>query len=640
VRFAIICILAHDAASPAERAKQTEEVVSDLEILDRIHSSADVKALPKEQLPRLCSELREEIINGVAKTGGHLASSLGAVELTVALHRVYDSSTDRIVFDVGHQCYAHKLLTGRRERFGTLRQFGGISGFPKPCESPDDAFISGHASASISSALGMARARTLQGEAYDVCAVIGDGALTGGLAYEGLANCGASGEPIVVVLNDNAMSIGENVGGLARLLARLRVRPGYIALKKAYHRSIGRYEHIYTLLHRIKERVKDLVLPDNMFENMGFYYLGPIDGHDIRTVTRTIRYAKGMRCPVLVHVLTVKGKGYPPAEQNPALYHGVGPFDPETGVIEEKKNSFSSVFGEALQRRAGEDRRIVAITAAMTDGTGLDGFAAQYPNRFFDVGIAEGHAVTMAAGMAKQGLRPVVAVYSSFLQRGFDQMLHDVALDRLPVVFAVDRAGIVGADGETHQGSFDVGYLCQIPGMSVRAPSDYAELQSMLSLALAEDGPAALRYPRGAEGVFAEDTSAADACVRRPGTDCTVVSYGILINEALAACETLEQAGISAELVKLNRLDAPDYDCVCASAAKTGRLLVAEDAAEAGCVGTRILAELERRGAALRAVRCRNLGCGVVPHGSTADLLRSLGLDAAGIAAACEELCR
>ncbi len=611
-----------------------------MEILDKIHSSADVKAVPKEQLSLLCDALRKEIINDVSKTGGHLASSLGAVELTVALHRVYDSGRDRIVFDVGHQCYAHKLLTGRRERFATLRQFGGISGFPKPCEAPDDACISGHASASISGALGMARARTLLGETYDVCAVIGDGALTGGLAYEGLTNCGASGEPIVVVLNDNAMSIGENVGGLARLLARLRVRPGYIALKKAYHRSIGRYEHLYSFLHRIKEHIKDLVLPDNMFENMGFYYLGPIDGHDIRTVTRTIRYAKEMRCPVLVHILTVKGKGYPPAEKNPSLYHGVGPFDPAVGVVEEKKQSFSSVFGEALDALAQADRRVVAITAAMTEGTGLEAFAKRLPKRFFDVGIAEGHAVTMAAGMAKQGLRPVLAVYSSFLQRGYDQMLHDVALDRLPVVFAVDRAGIVGADGETHQGAFDVGYLCQVPGMTVRAPSNYAELRSMLALALAGDGPAALRYPRGAEGAFTEDTSASDACVLREGRDCTVVSYGILINEALTACALLAEKDVSAEIVKLNRLDAPDFERIAASAEKTGRLLVAEDTAEAGCVGTRILAELERRGVALKAVRLLNLGSGVVPHGSVLDLLRSLELDAEGVAAACEGLCR
>ncbi len=611
-----------------------------MEILDRIHSSADVKAVPKEQLPLLCALLREEIIKDVSKTGGHLASSLGAVELTVALHRVYDTGRDRIVFDVGHQCYAHKILTGRRERFDTLRQLGGISGFPKPCEAPDDACISGHASASISCALGMARARTLQGEDYDVCAVIGDGALTGGLAYEGLTNCGESGEPIVIVINDNAMSIGENVGGLARLLSHLRVRPGYIALKTAYHRSIGRYEHVYRFLHRVKERLKDLVMPDNMFEDMGFYYLGPIDGHDIRTVTRTIRYARDLRCPAIVHILTVKGKGYPPAEKDPALYHGVGPFNPETGVKAGQKEDFSHAFGAALCARAETDPRVCAITAAMMDGTGLGDFAKRWPERFFDVGIAEGHAVTMAAGMAKQGLRPVVAVYSSFLQRGFDQLLHDVALDGLPVVFAVDRAGIVGADGETHQGAFDVGYLCQVPGMALWAPSSYAELKTMLTLALAGDGPAALRYPRGAQGAFTEDTSASDACVLRAGADCTIVSYGILINEALKACETLSAAGIDAALIKLNRLDAPDYSMIAASAAKTGRLLVAEDTAEAGCVGTRILAELEKRGVGLKSARLVNLGSGIVPHGSVPDLLHMLKLDAQGLAAVGEELCR
>lgn len=558
----------------------------------------------------------------------------------MALHRVYDSSRDRIVFDVGHQCYAHKILTGRRERFDTLRQLGGLSGFPKPAEAPDDASISGHASAAISCALGMARARTLQGESYDVCAVVGDGALTGGLAYEGLTNCGESGEPIVVILNDNAMSIAENVGGLARLLARMRVRPGYIALKKAYHRSIGRYEHVYRFLHRIKEWVKDLILRDNMFEDMGFYYLGPIDGHDIRTVTRTIRYAREMRCPVVVHVLTVKGKGYPPAEKDPALYHGVGPFDPETGIAPSQKNDFSAAFGAALTALAEDDPRIAAITAAMADGTGLTGFAARWPERFFDVGIAEAHAVTMAAGMAKQGLRPVAAVYSSFLQRGFDQMIHDVALDGLPVVFAVDRAGLVGADGETHQGAFDVGYLCTVPGLVLWAPSNYAELRAMLRLALASDGPAALRYPRGGEGDFTADTSAADAVVLREGTDITLISYGILINDALAACDHLAAAGVSAELLKLNRLDAPDLALIAASVRKTGRLLVAEDCADPGCVGIRILAGMELRGVSLRAARLVNLGSGVVSHGSVADLKKLLQLDAAGLAAAAEELCR
>ena len=599
-----------------------------------------MKAVPKEQLPLLCGELREELIHDVARTGGHLASNLGAVELTVALHRVYDSSRDRLVFDVGHQCYAHKILTGRRERFDTLRQFGGISGFPKPCEAVDDACISGHASTAISTALGMARARTLRGEDYGVCAVVGDGAMTGGLAYEGLANCGASGEPIVVVLNDNAMSIGQNVGGLERLLAHLRVRPGYIALKKAYHRSIGRYESVYRVLHRVKEWIKDRFLPDNMFEDMGFYYLGPIDGHDIRTLTRTIRYAREMDRPVLVHVLTVKGKGYAPAEADPAAYHGVGPFDPAQGVSEAKKADFSAVFGEELTRLAEENAAITAITAAMTDGTGLCSFAQRFPARFFDVGIAEGHAVTMAAGMAKQGLRPVVAVYSSFLQRGFDQMIEDVALDALPVVFAVDRAGIVGADGETHQGVFDVGYLCQVPGMALYAPSDFAEARAMLRKALEGVGPAALRYPRGGEGVFTADTSDTDACILREGTDVTILSYGILINEALGAAETLASAGFSAEVMKLNRLDTPDWTMLFASVQKTGRLVVVEDCAAAGCVGTRALAELARRGDALKGARLLNCGSGVVPHGSVPTLLHMLGIDAAGVAKCAEELCR
>ena len=611
-----------------------------MDILDQIHFSADVKALPKEALPALCARLREELIEDISKTGGHLASNLGAVELTVALHRVYDSRRDRIVFDVGHQCYAHKLLTGRREQFATLRQFGGISGFPKPSEAPDDACVSGHASASISAALGMARARTLLGETYDVCAVIGDGALTGGLAYEGLANCGESGEPIVVIVNDNAMSIGENVGGLARLLSHLRLRPGYLALKKAYHRSIGRYEHVYRFLHRVKERIKDLFLPDNMFEDMGFVYLGPINGHDVKTLTRTLRYAREMRRPVLLHVLTVKGKGYPPAEADPARYHGVGPFDPLTGVAASEKRDFSAAFGAAVTELADKDSRIVAITAAMEDGTGLGGFAKAHPKRFFDVGIAEGHAVTMAAGMAKQGLRPVVAVYSCFLQRGYDQIIHDVSLDRLPVVFAVDRAGIVGADGETHQGAFDVGYLCQAPGLVLWAPSDYAEVRSMLRLALSSDGPAALRYPRGGEGAFCEDTSEANAAVLREGTDLTVVSYGILINEAIAACKALEASGVSAALIKLNRLDAPDVDVIAQSVRRTGRLLVAEDTAEAGCVGTRILATLAQRGVCLNASALQNLGSGVVPHGSVADLWRQLGIDADGLAAAGKELCQ
>lgn len=609
-----------------------------MEILNNIYSSADVKAVPKDQLPLLCSELRKEIIDTVSKNGGHLASNLGAVELTVALHRVYDSKKDRLVFDVGHQCYAHKLLTGRLEQFGTLRQKNGISGFPKPCESVDDACIAGHASASISCALGMARARSLLHEEYDICAVIGDGALTGGLAYEGLTNCAESGEPIVIILNDNGMSISENVGGLARLLSGQRIRPGYIAFKKFYRNTIGKLEPVYKVLHKIKEWVKDLCLPDNMFEDMGFYYLGPIDGHDLDALERTIRYAKEMKIPVIVHVLTAKGKGYAPAEVNPALYHGVSPFNPDYGIQAGTSNCFSEVFGSALTEMAEENSSIVAVTAAMSDGTGLNGFAAKYPARFFDVGIAEENAVTMAAGMAKQGLTPVVAIYSTFLQRGFDQMIHDVALGNLHVVFAVDRAGLVGSDGETHQGSFDVGYLCQIPGMKVLTPSNFAELRTMLSLAVSGQGPVAVRYPRGDEGAFTEDTSTQDAVILIDGSDLTVVTYGTLVNEAIAAAKSLELNGIHAQVVKLNRLDKLDIGLLAKAVSSTGKLVVAEESAEIGSVGIRILAELERRNIQLKSTRLLNLGSGVVQHGSVRDLRHDLKLDAAGISTACEEI--
>lgn len=608
-------------------------------ILERINSSADVKRVPEASLPALCAELREEIIETVSRCGGHLASSLGAVELTVALHRVYDTATDRVVFDVGHQCYAHKLLTGRREAFATLRQSGGISGFPKPAEADDDACTCGHASVSVSEALGMARARTLTGRDYAVAAVIGDGALTGGVAYEGLADCGASGEPIVVILNDNAMSIRENVGGMARLLSRARLRPGYLALKRVYHRTVGRAGPLYRVLHRFKEWVKDLILPDNMFEDMGFYYLGPVDGHDLDTLIRTLHYARELNIPVLVHVRTVKGKGYAPAEAEPARYHGVDPFYPGEGIISAPADSFSLAFGKALCALAARDRALVAVTAAMEDGTGLTPFAERFPDRFFDVGIAEGHAVAMAAGMARQGLlKPVFAVYSTFLQRAFDMLVHDVGLDGGHVVLAVDRAGLVGADGETHQGAFDVGYLCMVPGMKLWAPSNYAELRAMLAEAVSADGPAALRYPRGGEGAFRVDTSDRDVAVLQSGSDATIVTYGIMVNEALSAAEKLSAKGISAAVVKLNRLDRFDPAPIEASVRRTGRLVVAEDTAFFGCAGERIFADLERWGIPVREQCLLNLGTGVVPQGSVAEQRKLFYLDADGIAFVVEKM--
>lgn len=385
-----------------------------MSILERIHSPADLKALPAEEIPALCAELRSFLVENLAKTGGHLASNLGAVELTVAIDRVYSTEKDRLVFDVGHQSYVHKILTGRREAFSTLRQFGGIAGFPKPDESVHDAFVAGHASTSISVALGMARARTLTGADYDVIALIGDGALTGGLAYEGLSDAGQSGEPMVIVLNDNGMSINKNVGGMATLLSKQRVKPSYLHFKQFYRNTVGKARGLYKVLHHVKEHVKDLVLPNNMFDDMGFYYIGPVDGHDEQQLEKMLRWARDLRQPVLLHVVTQKGKGISYTEQAPEKYHGVSSFDPVTGALPAPKPDFSHVFGETLSQLADEDLTVVAITAAMQTGTGLTTFAERHPDRLYDVGIAEGHAITMASGMAKQGLKPVAAIYSSF----------------------------------------------------------------------------------------------------------------------------------------------------------------------------------------------------------------------------------
>lgn len=605
---------------------------NDLKILDTIHSPADLKKVPADEIPALCGEIREFLIENVSNTGGHFASNLGAVELTVALDRVYDPSCDRIVFDVGHQSYVHKLLTGRREAFPTLRQYGGLSGFPKPRESECDAFITGHASTSVSVALGMARARTLTGGKYDVCAVIGDGSMTGGLAYEAIADAGQSGEPLVVILNDNAMSISQSVGGMASILSGMRTKPAYFNFKRIYHKTLGRIEPLYRLIHRAKEWVKHRVLPSNLFDEMGFYYLGPIDGHDEQTLEQAIVYAREMQIPVLLHVITVKGKGYPYAEQQPDKYHGVSKFDPLTGVTSGSKDDFSAVFGHTLTELAGEDDRICAITAAMLDGTGLGVFQATWPDRCFDVGICEGHAVTMAAGMADRGLMPVLCVYSSFLQRGYDMLIHDVSLSGQHVVFGVDRAGLVGADGETHHGVFDVNYLCSIPGMTVLCPASYAELRSMLRTAVTKlTGPVAIRYPRGKEGEWTA-CETADAAVVREGREVTVVCYGTMINDVLQAQELLQPYGISLEIVKLSRVDRLDMDVITASLEKTGRLLVAEEVCAPGCVGVRILAECARVGLTPACVQLLNLGEGIVPQGTVEELKALYALDGSGIA--------
>ena len=591
----------------------------------------------------LCAQLRQELVDDVSKTGGHLASNLGAVELTVAIHRVFDTRQDRLVFDVGHQCYCHKILTGRREAMATLRQYGGIAGFPKPVESVHDAFIAGHASNSVAVALGMVRARQALGEHYKVMALIGDGALTGGLAYEGLSNAGACGQQLLVILNDNGMSITPNVGAVADHLARQRLKPQYLTFKRYYRRvmnsgKIGR--KVYRFTHKVKQALKQSLLPCSMFENMGFNYVGPVNGHDLTGLTRALRYARELNEPVLLHVKTVKGKGYAPAEENPDAFHGVSPFDPATGKAKKKSGeNFSAVFGRTLTQLAQQDRRVCAITAAMMSGTGLSQFQAAFPERFFDVGIAEGCAVSMAAGMAKQGAIPVFAVYSSFLQRAYDMLIHDVAIDKLHVVLGVDRAGLVGEDGETHHGVFDVAFLDSVPGMTVLAPSSYAELAGMLEQAVLHvDGPVAIRYPRGGEGAYQGDAGPGHAAVLRQGDDITLVSYGILINDVLEAAELLAAEGVQAEVVKLNVITPLDPELVLESVKKTKVLLTVEDSAAHSSVGERLAAAVAEAG--LRAkVLCRTSGDKFVTHGALSCLKQELGLDSAGIfRAALEEV--
>ena len=583
----------------------------------------------------LCQQLREDLVRCVSTTGGHLASNLGLVELTVAMHRVFDTRVDRLVFDVGHQCYPHKMLTGRLEAMTTLRQYGGIAGFPKPAESIHDAFIAGHASNSVAVAYGMAMAREALGEDYKVIALIGDGALSGGLAYEGLSNAGTCGKQLLVILNDNGMSIAPSVGAVSNHLAQQRMKPQYLSFKKNYRKfmhatAVGR--GLYKVTHKAKQILKQSLLPCSMFENMGFTYLGPVDGHDLNKLKQFLSYAKDLNEPVLLHVKTVKGKGYAPAERNPDAFHGVSPFDPALG--EAKKGSgknFSAVFGDKLEQLAHKDSRICAITAAMVGGTGLDGFAAAYPERFFDVGIAEGCAVSMAAGMAKQGAIPVFAVYSTFLQRAYDMLIHDVAIDKLHVVLAVDRAGLVGEDGETHQGVFDVAFLDGIPGMRVLAPASYAELESMLERAvLRMNGPVAVRYPRGGEGAYQADSGEAPAVCLRSGRDVTMVSYGVEINDLLAAAEALAEEGIEAEVLKLNEISPLPTDLVLDSVRRTGALIVAEDGIASAGVGQRFAAAVEMAGISSKTALI-NCGDRFVHHGAVSCLKAELGLDAQGI---------
>ncbi len=612
-------------------------------ILERINSPADVKRLSGEETALLCEELRQFLVEQVSRTGGHLASNLGVVELTVAIHRVFDTARDRLVLDVGHQCYVHKALTGRRELFGTLRQFGGLSGFPKPYESGHDAFVAGHASDSVSVALGMARARTLLAKDYHVVAVIGDGALGGGLSFEGLNDAGGSGEPLVVILNDNGMSIDRNVGGLSKHLSRMRTDPEYYEFKKKYRKTLEKLpagRTLYEWSHEVKSAVKKTLLPplSTVFEEMGFSYMGPVDGHDIQRLTAVLREAREAKRPVLVHVHTVKGNGYAYALREPERFHGVPPFDPATGKVrKESGETFSHVFGETLCQLARQDDRVCAITAAMADGTGLTDFAKEFPRRFFDVGIAEGHGVAMAGGMAKQGLVPVFAVYDTFLQRGYDMLVQDLALEKLHAVLAVDRCGIVGADGETHHGCLD--YLSQIPGMTVLVPASFDELRQMLRRAVEDiPGPVAVRYPRGGENGYAGGWNGDAVQVLREGGDAAVVTCGILTGETLRAADALQAEGVGVRVVKLAQVSPLNGKKLCAALDGVKRLVVAEDQLRAGGLGERLSALLLEQDAGIGKIRLRNAGTALPTQGSTAQLWHELGLDAEGIAQAVREV--
>ena len=604
-------------------------------ILDTITSPADLRGLSYDTLNVLCASLREFIVDSVSRTGGHLASNLGVVELAVALEREFDSSRDRIIYDVGHQSYVHKILTGRRDRFDTLRQYGGLSGFMKPEESVTDPCVTGHASDSVSVALGMAHARTLRNQKYHVVAVIGDGALTGGMAYEALSNAGTSGEPLLVVLNDNNMSIAQNVGGLSRHLARLRVNSRYLRAKVRVKERLARIPGgaaVTRAISRAKARIKSFVLPTSLFEQMGFIYLGPVDGHNLKSVCELLAQAKKIKKPVLLHVITQKGRGYAPSEQEPEKYHGVSRFDPVLGAFAaDKKEDFSACFGRELCAFAEKDARICAITAAMPSGTGLTRFASRFPSRFFDVGIAEEHAVAMAAGMAAQGLVPVVAMYSTFLQRAYDQLVHDVAIEGLHVVFCVDRAGIVGADGATHNGVLDIAFLRSIPGMKVYCPSNFSELRSMMTRAVYhEDGPVAIRYPRGGEGAFRKDTAQEVlACVREaPGHTVTLLTHGVMVNEALAAAELLEKKQIHAQVYKANQIGSGLEQAFAEKQDElSGWCVVIEDNVQSGGLGEWVAGRRASRTDLL------NTGDRFLPHGGVDEVYRHCGLDAEGIAA-------
>jgi len=607
------------------------------QLLNSIDDPVQLRALERKQLPQLASELRAFLVESVSRTGGHLASNLGAVELTIALHYVFNTPDDKLVWDVGHQTYPHKILTGRRAAMSGLRTYGGIAGFPKRAESKYDAFGTGHSSTSIGAALGMAVAAQLEGSARRAVAIIGDGAMTGGMAFEALNNAGAMDANLLVVLNDNDMSISSNVGALNNYLAKLMSGSFYTAMRKGSEKVLGAVPPILELAKRAEEHVKGMVIPGTLFEEFGFNYIGPIDGHDLDVLVTTLNNLKHLQGPQLLHVVTQKGKGYKLAEEDPCRYHGVAQFNPEDGLVEGGgKLTYTQVFGDWLCDMAAQDERLVGITPAMCEGSGMVRFAEEFPKRYFDVGIAEQHALTFAAGLACEKFKPVVAIYSTFLQRAYDQLIHDIAIQNLPVVLAVDRAGLVGADGPTHAGSFDLSYLRCLPNMVVMAPSDENECRQMLYTAFMHDGPTAVRYPRGG-GKGASVCKEMQALpigqgeIRREGENVALLAFGSMVAPALAAAEELNATVANMRFVK------PLDEALVAKLARANKLLVTvEENVVMGGAGSAVIECLERMGVNVPVLQL-GLPDRFIEHGDTALLLANCGLDRDGIVRAVRE---
>lgn len=601
-------------------------------LLEQINSPKDLKKLTLEEKETLSQEIRDLIIDVTSKNGGHVASNLGVVELTIALHSIFDTPNDKIVWDVGHQCYVHKILTGRREEFQNIRKLGGISGFPKICESEYDNFNTGHSSTSISIATGMARARDILNENYEVVAVIGDGSLTGGMALEALNDAGSSKTNVKVILNDNEMSISKNVGGIPLYLSKMRTKTGYTRSNRKIKAIVNKIPYIgkpiISFAHYTKQIIKRAVFRNMYFEDIGFTYLGPVDGHDIKKLEDILERSKKINGPVLIHVVTKKGKGYKLAEENPDKFHGISAYDKETGEVKKSKN-YSKVFGEKLVKMASEDKRIVAVTAAMRDGTGLKEFAEKFPDRFFDVGIAEQHALGLIAGMARAGLKPVLPIYSSFLQRGYDQIIHDIALSGIPVTVCIDRAGIVGNDGETHQGIFDLSFLSSIPNIVIMAPKNFEELDKMLEFGVNLDKPVFIRYPRGGENFSfesTEDIELGKAEIVQEGTDLSIIAIGNMVGRAEEVASLLPEKSV--EIINARFLKPLDEETILNSIRKTGYCITIEDNLLKGGLGSAVVEAVNKSD--IQDVKIKSFGYDdtFVEHGTVKELEDKNGLSA------------